>query len=236
MSMLVLCPTRGRIDQAWETWYSVEKTRAHSETEIVFLVDPDDPKLPGYQAVRGGERLFVWTPEHAGGMVASLNAGAAMALHRRPDVDVLGFVGDDNRFRTPGWDATFSRALSKAGGGVAYGNDLFWAKGELPTAWFVSMEIVRAVGYMALPALRHLYADNVWLTIGKGIGRYFWFPNVIIEHMHPAAGKSPWDESYRQNNSEERYAQDGAAFEKWRATMAPDDIARVRAALEGGTP
>lgn len=231
MSLVVLCPTRGRPAAAWEAYYSLQLTAEQTDTRIVFVIDRDDPEWPNYAEPRGDEKLLILTPEHAGGMVNALNA-AALDMASNSDATVLGFIGDDHRFRSKGWDRVFRRRLMQEGGGLAYGNDLFWPLGEIPTQIFMSIEIVRALGWMGLPGCDHLYIDNAWMAIGEALERIFYFPNFIVEHMHPAGGKGVWDDSYRKNNSEERYSHDRAAFESWRASpQFQEDVERVRLAL-----
>lgn len=226
MSLVVLCPSRNRPWRALEAFQSYEQTAADPRTEMLFVVDEDDQHLASYQF--HDLPLMVIPPQ--GGMVADLNY-AAKAVLTDPTVTYLGFVGDDHRFRSSGWDRSFLDTLTANGGGFAYGNDLFWPHGEIPTQIFVSAHIVTALGYFALPQCKHLYVDNVWRELGEGANALFYFPNMVIEHLHPAAGKAEWDEQYRLVNSEERYAADRQAFETWLATKAPEDIEIVRSAI-----
>jgi hypothetical protein len=232
--MVVLCPTRGRVDNAYEVLRSFRATvSAKLDSQLVLVVDRDDPKFVDYAPLRREAKVHVYSPEHSGGMVAALNAAAPMAIEKL-DAEHLGFVGDDHRFRSLEWDEVFVGHLEGRGGGFAYGNDRFWHKGEIPTQIFMSARIVTALGWMALPTCRHLYVDNAWRVMGDALERLFWFPNVIIEHMHPAVGKAAWDAMYRANNSEERYAADKAAFETWHASpQFEEDVERVRRSLAG---
>lgn len=164
-------------------------------------------------------------------MVNALNAAALRTLVEWPHERVLGFVGDDHRFRTAGWDVTFLEALADRPGFV-YGNDLFWPKGEIPTQIFISAGIVAELGWMALPTCNHLYVDNAWMELGQATGSIRYYQDIVIEHMHPAANKAPRDEGYDRVNSAEMYNHDGAAFATWRDSQRfEDDVRRVTAAL-----
>lgn len=221
----MLCPTRGRPHAASQALESFEETRTLRDTTFAAIVDTDDPKADMYTDMLG-ERALFYPP--FGSMVTSLNVAAFDYVD---DYDYIGFIGDDHRFRTRGWDAAFERTLADNGGGYAYANDLFWPNGEIPTQIVISTNIVRALHYFALPDCIHLYVDNAWREVGDGIDSLFYFPHHVIEHLHPAAGKAQWDEQYRRLNSEERYAADRAAFEHWKTTQAVEDIARARLAL-----
>jgi hypothetical protein len=39
--------------------------------------------------------------------------------------------------------------------------------------------------------------------------------DVIIEHMHPVAGKADWDEGYREVNAQEVYSADALAYNNY---------------------
>jgi hypothetical protein len=224
--LLVLCPTRGRPEAAREAYRAFEDTKWLDGTHMLFPVDSDDPRLADYFA----ERYPVLRQEQPGNMVKALNAAALWAIEELHP-KYIGFVGDDHRFRTPGWDEHFTRLLDERGGGFVYGNDLFWPKGEIPTQIFMSASIVKAIGWMGLPSCRHLYIDNAWRILGEGTQSLFYMPDIVVEHMHPAGGKAEWDEGHRRVNTPEMYGHDEAAFNTWLDGSMSEDLERVRSAL-----
>lgn len=229
--LLILCPTRGRPAAAREAHQSFVATKSREGTEILFVVDDDDPELPGYMAE---DFPFTHQPP-PGNMVTALNIAARWAVATlKPKY--VGFIGDDHRFRTAGWDSAFVELLEARGGGFVYGNDLFWPNGEIPTQIVMSASIIEALGWMGLPGCTHLYIDNAWRQIGEETKSLFYMPDIVIEHMHPAGGKAVWDEGHLRVNTEEMYSHDRAAFEAWLASSADEDIARVRSALGRPTP
>ena len=114
--------------------------------------------------------------------------------------ETIFFLGDDHLVKTPSWDEYLTKAIAAKGYGLAYGNDLL-QKQNLATAVMMSTNIIRAVGYMAPPKLVHLFMDNYWMILGQRLGTLWYFDNVIIEHLHPIAGKTSWDEQYMEVNS-----------------------------------
>jgi hypothetical protein len=220
-----LCPSRGRPEKAQEAWDSFEKTKSRDSSSMWFIVDEDDESFEEY-----GKRVPTTSVEPSGrrGMVDPLNTVVRQTWSR---CDVIGFVGDDHRFRTVGWDEIFETQLASVGGGLAYGFDGNWRDGEIPTQIFISTNILKALGWMALPAARHLYVDNAWRVIGEKLNRLYYFPDILIEHMHPAYSKADWDEGYTLVNSSEMYDHDRTAFELWLQTSAEEDVDRVRQSL-----
>lgn len=225
MSVVVLCPTRGRPTAALEVLDTFFDTKADEFTEIQFVVDSDDPELPEYQRLTAGRVMVAPVPSN---MVKALN-WAALEILAGPDCpEILGFIGDDHRFRSDGWDTIVNAALAEPG--IAYGDDLYQRQ-NLPTQVFISAKIVHALGWMALPVCRHLYVDDAWARLGAAIDNLIYMPEVVIEHMHPLAGKGEWDEGYRRVNDQSMYNADWIVFEAWVQNDLLADAERVKAAL-----
>ena len=83
------------------------------------------------------------------------------------------------------------------------------------TAVAMTGNIVRALDGMVPPDMIHLYLDNFWLRLGKDLGAISYLEDVIIEHMHPAAGKGEWDAGYKEVNASEVYDADRIALDTY---------------------
>lgn len=221
----VLCPSRGRPGAAAEALASFRATVGLADSRFVVVFDDDDPLRREYES-----RFDDWVTTPGGSMVAALNFAADLVLLEPDPPEVVGFIGDDHRFRTHDWDIAVVAALDEMGGGFVYGNDLA-RDDDLPTQVFISSRIILALGWMGLPTCRHLYIDNAWRTLGNAVGRFRHLPNVVIEHLHPAYGKAAWDDGHRRVNSAETYAHDGEAYGSWVEERLADDVARVQAVL-----
>jgi hypothetical protein len=220
MSILVLCPSRARPQAAEETLTSFLQTRRDPATRLLFLVDDDDSSQGDYPTGQ------TWICERPGSMNAALNM---VALNDKAcgNATILGFIGDDHRFRTPGWDLAIDRLLTEHPG-FAYGDDLAQRQ-NLPTQVFVNREIVLSLGWFGLPGAKHLYLDNAWKTLGEQADCLYYVPSVVIEHLHPAYGKGVWDEGHVRVNSVAMYDHDRSVFERWLLGASQEDISRVRA-------
>ena len=200
----VLMPSRGREAQAAEARAAFDATKVIPTTKMLTVVDMEEPGYAGYDILRVA---------HEGGMANALNA-AAQGLLLTEEAEIIGFVGDDHRFRTPGWDLRIAAANQSIGGGIVYGNDLIRGE-ELPSAVFMDARIVQALGWMALPGCRHLYLDDTWRELGKTLGRLRYLPDVVIEHLHPIAGKANWDDNYARVNDPANYDHDRQVYDNW---------------------
>lgn len=239
--LVVIVPSRGRPEAAAELVQSFAET-CSADTQLVFAVDESDPRQPEYWDAAKP----IWPgilPHDNHSMVEALN-WSAVALTAVPTAGVnqfggepwsapfaLGFMGDDHRPRTKGWDQAYLDALRELGTGIVYGDDLYQGA-KLPTQCAMTSDIVRALGYMSPPSLTHMYVDNFWLGLGRAAGCIRYLPDVVVEHMHPVAGKSEWTEGHKRVNDRAMYAKDEAAYLAYCSTQFSADVAKV-AALRG---
>jgi hypothetical protein len=215
MQTLVICPSRGRpgnIAELIECW---ELTGAVAD--LLVCVDLDDPFLEEYFALAQGRATVI------SGLRKSLTGWINFAAVDA-DYDIIGMIGDDVRPRTYGWDVKVSDAMRRYG--IVYGNDLH-QRHKLPTHPFLDAELVRRLGWMAPPSIVHLYIDNYWKALGDRLGTLTYIPGVILEHMHPHAGKADMDDGYREVNSRAAYRRDKAAFEAYMTDEFEHDVERL---------
>lgn len=230
--LLMIVPSRGRPENIAELAGSWAET-ATGRTQLLVAADDDDPLLGGYRAevVVAGSRIrceFVHGPRQRLG--PTLNR---LAVERVGDYFAIGFMGDDHRPRTPGWDEAMVATLREMGTGVVYGNDLVQRE-ALPTAVVMTSDIIRTLGYMVPPGLVHLFMDNFWLGLGQALGRLRYLDDVVIEHCHPLAKTAEWDAGYRECNSREMYARDHAEFVRWVREDSQEAVARLRSLIATG--
>lgn len=225
MSMAVLVPSRGRPENIARLLEAFEATAwtAYIFT-LTICVDEDDPKLPEYQALT----LPFWAELAVG---QRLRLGGTLNWYSLPAArynEIVGFMGDDHVPRTDQWACRIEDAMPDLG--VVYGNDLIQGA-ALPTAVFMDSRIVRTLGWFVLPGMTHLFMDNLWKTLGEQLGTLRYLPDVIIEHVHPIAGKAEWDAGYREANDGAVWDRDEAIYREWVAFQMPADIAKIKAAL-----
>lgn len=240
-SIVVLAPTRGRPERAGELVESFLATAHLPATRLVLVIDRNDPRRGDYldgqfdrlRTARpyGWPQPSILTLEdyETGDLVKATNS--AVRRLRGHLGTIVGHVGDDHRFRTPGWDTAVTVALLQPG--IAYGDDGTHGH-KLGTSWFVSTSIVDALGWLAYPGCRHLYIDRVWMTLADRISRRMYLSDVHIEHMHPEVGKAEWDDGYRQANSPEMWTHDRKAYDAWLRDQADLDVAGILSGIATG--
>jgi hypothetical protein len=213
-ALAVVVPTRGRPENAARLARAFEETTA-SGALPVFVADKDDPTLPDYRSLLDTgviSRLLISDHTGGGGLCVPLN----FAARRYAEVyENVGFMGDDHLPRTHGWDTLILGELDSLEPRIVYGNDLLQGA-NLPTAVFMQSRMIRALGVMAPQAMRHLYLDNFWKELGERTGSLIYRQDVVIEHLHPVAGKALMDARYAAVNAPEADRRDRDAWLAYR--------------------
>ncbi|SET49044.1 hypothetical protein [Nonomuraea wenchangensis] len=223
--LLVIVPSRGRphnIADLHDAWTAATT----GPTGLLVAVDDDDPTLDDYRQVCA-DRGIALTVGPRLRMCPTLNK---VAVEHAPHHFAIGFLGDDHRPRTRGWDEHYLAALRDLGTGFVYGNDLL-AGERLPTQVAVTSDIVMALGWMVPDGILHLWADNVWLDLGRAIDRIRYLPRVVVEHQHYLNGKAAEDDRYREVNNADAAEADRLAYAAWLEHRMPGDVDKLKALL-----
>lgn len=225
--LLVIVPSRGRPQNIQRLLQAWTDTAATAQLEVA--VDDDDPMLSEYLRIMDhlepevgplahcvvGERLRL-------GPTLNARAVEAARLYR-----YVGFMGDDHLPRTNAWDDRITDHLADLRTGIVYGNDLLQGQ-ALPTAVFMTADVIDTLGYFSPPELIHMYLDDAWKAWGEGMGRLRYLDDVVIEHMHPVAGKADGDVLYGESNAV--MGKDSIAYDHYKVSgELHADIAKLTA-------
>lgn len=224
--LAVIVPTRGRPDNARRLIHLFNET-CIGVADLILAVDPDDPELIAYRGlatqIRGPVRLIELHDRLRLG--PTLN-WISIPLVANDDYRHVGFMGDDHAPRTKGWDQYVVDALDEIELGVVYGDDLVHGE-ALPTAAFLTGNIIQTLGYMVPRGLTHLMLDNVWKVWGEKVHGLKYLSHVVIEHMHPLVQKAETDEVYAEVNSAAMWVHDQTRYSEYVANELDDDVAKL---------
>ena len=212
--MLVIIPSRNRPDSVAE----VTRCLLEQSVDIDICFGLDDDDISNYEYVPG--IMYERNPR-----LLMNNTNNILANKYADKYKFICFLGDDVRPRTFGWDKILSEPLLERPG-ISYANDLI-QKEFLPTHVVMSSEIIRTLGFMAPPILKHLFMDNFWLDLGRATNSIHYFEDVVLEHMHPILEKSSVDKVYL--DSWGLYDHDKAAYEKYKESDFLKDVEKVMA-------
>ena len=222
MKMCVVVPSRGRPENAERLAQAFKDTGA--EADLYIVIDNDDPKWNEYAKSENYKKLPA--DNKTGGCAKSLNTGAVLLLDitKYPLYDYFVFMGDDHLPRTPGWDKAFIQALG-TNTGIVYGDDLLQGA-NLPTAYGMTRDLVDELRGMTFPGCIHLFFDNFVKQLGLDLEYLKYLPDVIIEHLHPVAGKAEMDEGYARVNQPKWYEQDLLTLQRYFASAEYAELVR----------
>lgn len=207
--LAVAVPSRGRPHNLRRLAKALKET-CTGEYTLFARLDNDDPTLSEYLEIDDVEflvdkRIF---------FTASVNELAQLADEQ--GFTHIAILGDDVLPETIGWDEKMIAALNNKLG-VVYGSDgLEHLHGpDLPTHVVVPIEMYQKLGWIGLPASRHLFLDNAWRELGK-LTRFIYLKDVKLTHLHRWNQAAPNDQTYEEANDKIKREHDRLAFENWR--------------------
>lgn len=203
----------------------IESYRDVQEDAPVFVfLWTEDPKLPENMNQQWPENWTVLLEKER------FTAGDAMrkAYTYMPNAAFYGFLADDVIFHTP-WSRQLATAAYPCF--VAYPDDGFQHE-HLCTHFVVGGEMVRKMGWWALPNVQHTGLDLVWMLIGQNVpGMLKYRPDVQWDHLHHLLEKADKDEIYEYADSlRER---DEQTYENWIEVGLRPAIERAKEVLYG---
>lgn len=221
----VLVPSRGRPESVAKMADAWTETGAAGRATLTWIIDMDDPRYMDYlhelkfwEWMKRGV-MTSWLP-----MVPKLNMAARLAAEASPTV---GFMGDDHLPRSKNWDLAITGYAAATEPAIIYGKDGFQDE-KLPTWWAMSSTIIKTLGRMVPAEVQHLYCDNAVMRLGEATNTLHYLPHVLVEHMHPLAGKSEMDAGYARVNRREQYDRDQGLYRDWLNTRLDEDARLVR--------
>jgi hypothetical protein len=225
----LLVPSRGRPDRCLAMWQSALGTADDPlSVELVLYLDDDDPTLPAY-------RQWIRTTDHS--RIKDL-AGPRIILsetwNRCWDAagGEIGWHGnDDVRFRWPSWDSAVRRAFAEVPDRIllVHGRDGIHDQ-AMATLGFLHRRWTDTVGYFVPPYFSSDYNDTWNSEVADRIGRRRFLPEVYTEHLHPAVGKGPMDQTHQERLVRHRQDNVDALF----VSLAPErerDAEKLRGAI-----
>lgn len=216
-----LVPSRGR-PEAMDPFFDAFHETSEGVASLEIVLDEDDPDRDDYaEALSSRQEDYRVTVLPGRTRIGPLLN--RLAPRRAPHYEGVGFMGDDHRPRTKGWDARIAEAIGRFA--VVYGNDK--VQGEaLPTSVMLSSDLVLAMGGMCVAGMMHMYLDNFWRDLGTALGTLRYLKDVEIEHVHPVTGAVEWDSTYRE--AAQVMELDRVVYETFRVHEFGELIERIR--------
>ena len=182
------CPSRGRPELAQRLVNSATE-HAKYDTEFLFYLNDDDPKLEEYKDVLD-EKHYTVGPNQSTGY--SWNQMADKASN-----DIVMLVGDDVAVQTQDWDDKIKDQYDKfedkilmvipsdgrAKGNKNHGDKVtLWPDKSLPSGHFaLHKNWMKALGYYFPPFFWHFYLDQYTQEVARKVNRCLFLPTVTFK-------------------------------------------------------
>lgn len=219
--MAVIVPSRGRPGNIKRLYKALSDTEA--KVDLIVGVDQDDPFVDEYTDMAdkiGDLIVVVSTVRRRFGPTLNIIAQNFVNYYK-----YLAWMGDDHLPITKHWDQRYREELDN-GAGIVYGNDLVMGE-SIATQLAFTPDIVKALGRALPEDFIHLYIDNYFMALGEKIGGSVYLPDVIVQHLHPVAGKAEQDLTYTEANSQENWSNDKRVFEEYIIYELPNDVEKI---------
>lgn len=198
MSVVVLVPVLGRPHRVKPTLESIASTAP--DARVLFIADPGDT-----DELRALRRACARFTIHAGNYAQKINHAVRKTHH-----DLI-FFGADDLLWHPGW-LEASTAHIDGGAQVVGVNDLCAARtqaGDHATHFLVTRSYAEAPTIDGTPGplyegYDHSCVDDELVEVSRARGVLVIDPTIIVEHLHPDAGKAPHDDTYARGRAQIR--------------------------------
>jgi hypothetical protein len=195
---MILLPTKGRPHLLSRFFECCKETEVTEPILLIFDGDDRNNYEPAYKMPFPVMEMVVQKGTPLGGC---FNA----AYEKYPNEAYYGLVSDDCTPETPRWDVKLKEA---ARGKIAWPAEGIHNE-KLPGFVFICGDIVRKMGFICPPSIKHWFTDNLWnaIQLKMGIGNYL--PHVMLRHRHFINGLAPEDDTYK---SQPDHDADGKAY------------------------
>lgn len=210
-----LLPTYNRPKQVQATLDSIARAGGSSRG-VVYI---DGSNLPEYDGLSLPPGWTVLKGEKNRGVCAVLNHFFSLY----PRLGWYGFISDDSIVRTPQWEEKLLEHATDSH--IVHSADGWRTESRIHGAVVFGGELLRALGWWALPGLVHCFCDDVWETIAEKKNLRKYIPEVMVEHLHMWNGKAPIDPGYVK--AYESFDADEAVFLRWKKEGLEECLKRL---------
>jgi len=192
-----ILPSRGRphnIQRFIDAYY-----KTGGSTPVWLRFDDDDPQ-PEYEVPDN------WIIKY--GPQGPLSGIYNEFYSEFPNLEWYGFIADDVVPVTWQWDLALISAADGSGMAVPAGGD---TTGGTPH-FVLGGDLVRSVGWLALPGLERLYIDTVWRYVAEQRNVLKFMPYIMLEHRHFSNNQALYDATYKKPSRE----RDKLIYQTWK--------------------
>jgi hypothetical protein len=238
-NLLIICPSRGRPERILETIQSIEDTCNFEHTDFMVLLDNDDVCVPDYyKNLPEWVKIKVYDRSHDCTLTTEI---INRAFNENREYNFYSVTNDDIVYLTKGWDEALCQELKISSGQddtmiEKYGESFIGnvKPGEFPITSVIDGNIVREIGWLQYPKLRHSCGDNIWYWIGKRANCLYHDGNFHTEHKSAYFGKGEADETFKNCNALDNQ-QDYYAYKEWLKYRCGNEVCKVQELIKNAS-
>lgn len=191
MKISLIHPSRGRANKSFINHAEWMLKAKGADVETIVAVDFSDPSYPEYEKLYGSS---CYVGQHDN-VVAATNAAAY-----RSTGDILIYLSDD--FKCPdNWAELVIKEFEGCNEPRLIKVYDCYQKFHIPvlTIPIMNRHLYTRLGYFFHPGYKSMFCDEHLYWVTKKLGALRMCEHLKFEHMHPAAGKSQDDETYKRS-------------------------------------
>ena len=231
--LLVLCPSRGRPDRIMDMLKSYEATIDFDHTRLKILLDRDDKYNSAYKKnLPSWASVAVFDRQYDSTFTTEIINREFMVNY---DFEFYSVINDDIEFLTYGWDKGFCNKGKISTGIDDTMMEMYKNRQQdinmkgFPIISGIDGDIVRALGWLQFPRLKHSGGDNVWYWIGKRLGIAHVDEDIHWNHNTAYLGKGEADETYKRTNmNESQMMDDMYVYNDWLKYKIHKDLEKIK--------
>jgi len=193
MKIVLMCPTRNRLNKLLNLVVSLATTIKSDNVELILGVDEDDPAIKYYDYLCKNipfiKKIVFKNNKKFLGLSYMWNKMA-----RDVSADIYGLIGDDMIFKSQDWDVEIIKEFENAPEDkiiMVHCNDGMRGEGNkyamvppLCVNFFVHKNYLRATGYFVQPYMDNTHHDTWVQVIFNNIKRVIYRHDILIKHLH----------------------------------------------------
>lgn len=175
---------------------------------VTVIVNEDDPLLTAYRMVLAA--IPYWTLELCPAGSRFVDAWSYV-FKQHPNLPWYGMLGDDHIAQTEGWHETLVKEAGTEF--LAYPNGAHTEFPLMRGVCVIGGDLVRAMGFICAPFLRHNYVDVVLDHIARDAGLLKPCGSERVDHQHWKFTPKPIDETYLRGSHDQ--GEDAQRYHTW---------------------
>lgn len=189
MKISLLVPSRERLNLKLTLISSIITTVEDiNNVELIFGIDEDDPTRDTVYKIAAAIPFIKIVNIKNNGKFIGINK-IWNKLYPHASGDILGYIGDDMIFKTPGWDV---KILEEFEGDklpadkikLVHCYDGFRNKDEICVNAFVHKKYIEVIGYLCREEFLINWSDQWLYQSFKAFDRIKWLEDIYIHHNH----------------------------------------------------